>query len=136
MNNNQNLPTKISLSIRILVSAYILYLAYGLITSDEPRAWYIWIFIVIFVGAGVLLISLSTYALAKGAYQGGKLDTSSDEDEINEEAAANTENEEVIIEEIKDAEIIESSESDIRLMGMYQGSEIETASEKDIENLD
>lgn len=70
-NNTPNRPTKVLLGIRILVSAYILYLAYGIITDDTPKSWYIWIFVVIFVGAGLTLITLSAKALIKGEYIDG-----------------------------------------------------------------
>lgn len=116
-NNTPNRPTKVLLGIRILVSAYILYLAYGIITSDTPKSWYMWIFVVIFVGAGLTLITLSAKALIKGEYIDGAFDTEEEEvveatDTDNVESVAKIEEEsvdstDVEAEEVSKSEIIE-----------------------------
>ena len=67
-------PTQMMLAIRALVGGYVLYLAYGLIRSNEKTPL-IYAFIVLFVIAGILLIALSIRHYIRGEYEGGSSDS-------------------------------------------------------------
>ena len=67
-------PTQMMLAIRALVGGYVLYLAYGLIGSNEKTPL-IYAFIVLFVIAGILLIALSIRHYIRGEYEGGSSDS-------------------------------------------------------------
>ena len=68
-------PTQMMLAIRALVGGYVLYLAYGLIRSDDAKTPVIYAFIVLFVIAGILLIALSIRHYIRGEYEGGSSDS-------------------------------------------------------------
>lgn len=81
----KQLPTKLTLTIRLLVGAYLLYTAYGLFpgaTSDtEEGRLFLAIFMVLFAVIGVLLLVVSGGALLKGRYVGGELDACDEEED-------------------------------------------------------
>lgn len=70
--NKRNSDTKVGLTLRILVAAYVLYLAFGLIqgfgeTTGNDRI-FIAIAIVVFVAAGGAILILSAKKLIKKEY--------------------------------------------------------------------
>lgn len=74
----KQLPTKLTLTIRLLVGVYLLYTAYGLYpgatSSVEENHLLLAFFMVFFAVIGVLLMALSGRALLQGRYVGGELD--------------------------------------------------------------
>lgn len=87
------LPTKVVLTIRVLVGAYLLYTAYSLIggvVNGEGRDKYFFAaFIVFFAAAGIILMILSGRDLMRGKYAGGAMDPGEAEEAA--EAAAGDE---------------------------------------------
>ena len=81
---SSNLPPMFSLSVRILVAAYVLYLAYGLfqnLGSYEGSRKYVFLFTaVVFTVISCVLLFFSIKAYIKGAYVGGKLDITQTEE--------------------------------------------------------
>lgn len=79
------LPTKVVLTIRVLVGAYLLYTAYSLIggvTGGEGRDKYFFAaFIVFFTVAGIILMIFSGRDLMRGKYAGGAMDPGEAEEE-------------------------------------------------------
>ena len=75
---SRKLPTRIMLSIRIILGGYLMYLAYGLRESFVlPIAKENIIFIiaaVAFVIVGILIIFFSISDLKNGKFQGGEMD--------------------------------------------------------------
>lgn len=71
-----NLPTQTVLIIRAVVGAYLLYVAYQLLTSKDSsmERWTVLIFVVVFALFGVFVIGFTIYIYAKGLYVGGKAD--------------------------------------------------------------
>ena len=106
-------PTQAVLTIRVIVGAYVMYLAYQIVTSGEEKPWYIFIFVVLFVVVGILMIAFSLKHLILGEYDGGKADhyeeDNAEEEEVisSVEAAVNTGNK--LIEEQDAAEAIEEN---------------------------
>lgn len=138
-NNTQGkrYTTKVVLGIRVLVGAYILYLVYQILSSGDPKPIPVWIFVVIFIISGLLMVILSGKKLLLGEYEGGKADISSDDNDagmILEENSSSKESSGDIIEEITDAEIIEAG--DERALEFTKDTRIETVKESDIEELD
>lgn len=83
--NGRALPTKVMLTIRVLVGAYLLYTAYSLIggvVGGEGRDKYFFgAFIVFFTIAGIFLMIYAGRDLLRGKYIGGAMDdTPQDED--------------------------------------------------------
>lgn len=74
-NTNKYLPTKISLTVRILVGVYLLYTAYSLTGAIGTHTGGELLFFIFFTAAfaviGAALILLSGRALIKGKYAGG-----------------------------------------------------------------
>lgn len=72
-------PTKVTLGIRLVVGAYLLYTSYKLLdgvqNGEGRERMFIGIFMILFVIVGLLLVLFSTYFLLKGRYQGGPADT-------------------------------------------------------------
>lgn len=72
------LPTKMALSIRILVAAYVLYLAYGLFEGlgkhEGTERIIFLIAAVIFTLFSCIILIFTGKAYVTGAYVGGKLD--------------------------------------------------------------
>ncbi len=72
------LPPKFSLTIRVLVGAYVIYLSYGLIdgvVGGEGRdKYFLGIFMVAFAVIGLLLVFFSGRDLLRGKYVGGEMD--------------------------------------------------------------
>ncbi|WMC94262.1 hypothetical protein [Kineothrix sp. MB12-C1] len=72
------LPTKLSLTIRLMVAAYLLYIVYSLrdVTQKYSGSELVFFLVAIaaFVVIGVLLIIHSARALAMGKYVGGAMD--------------------------------------------------------------
>lgn len=75
-----NLPTQTVLIIRAVVGAYLLYVAYQLLTSKDSsmERWAVLIFVAVFTLFGVFVIGFSIYLYAKGLYVGGKADVEID----------------------------------------------------------
>ncbi len=73
-NSKKNYPTQLALTIRILVGAYVTYLAYQVATSKDTVTTPMWIAVAIFIIAGVGLIVTSVKHLACGEYEGGRKD--------------------------------------------------------------
>lgn len=130
------LPTKISLTLRIVVAAYLIYLGYGLLTADGAKTWYAWVFGIGFCVIGLAFCVLSGKSLLMGQYQGGAADPEMNEEDTDSTTEGSSSNETAELEEITDAEVIEGTVTDARIMGMYENSKIETALDKDIEELD
>lgn len=81
--NKKSGDTKIGLTLRILVSAYVLYLAYGLIegfgeTAGNDRI-FIAIAIVVFIAAGGAILILSAKKLIRKEYVDAEEQTEDDE---------------------------------------------------------
>jgi hypothetical protein len=92
-----NKVNKVTLLLRVLVSVYVLYLAYGLIkdygTAENPTLSLVAIVIFV-IGGGLILIS-SGYKLAKGDYDDGSGEqeqTSEDEETIKDGQTADETN--------------------------------------------
>ena len=80
--NKKSGDTKIGLTLRILVSAYVLYLAYGLIegfgeTAGNDRI-FIAIAIIVFIVAGGAILSLSAKKLIRKEYVDAEEQTEDD----------------------------------------------------------
>lgn len=81
-NHKKGGDTKVGLSLRVLVSAYVLYLAYGLIrgfgdVTGNDRI-FIAIAIVVFVAAGGAILILSVKKLIKKEYENADEQTEDD----------------------------------------------------------
>lgn len=85
------LPTKFTLTVRILVGAYLLYTSYSLIDgvmNGEGRDKYFFgIFMIAFTIIGILLILFAGRDLLRGKYVDGAMDAG---EETEENAAENT----------------------------------------------
>ena len=82
--NKKSGDTKIGLTLRILVSAYVLYLAYGLIegfgeTAGNDRI-FIAIAIIVFIVAGGAILILSAKKLIRKEYVDADGETAEDEE--------------------------------------------------------
>jgi len=88
--SSASLPTKVALTLRIIVALYVLYMAYGLkdsfVLPIEAKNIPVIIAAVIFVFASLLIIYLSGRDLISGRFQGGALDASSKEDNTEDTA--------------------------------------------------
>ena len=71
---SKNDPPQMSLTIRAIVGAYVLYLAYQIATSDSEVTIPMWIAVGIFVIAGTGLVIMSIKHFICGEYEGGKKD--------------------------------------------------------------
>lgn len=69
-----NYPTQTVLTIRAIVGAYVLYLAYQIITSGDVISIPMWIGVAVFLIAGTGLVAISVKHLICGEYEGGKKD--------------------------------------------------------------
>ena len=67
-------PTQTVLTIRTIVGAYVLYLAYQIITSKDEISIPIWIGVAVFLIAGTGLVIMSIKHFICGEYEGGKKD--------------------------------------------------------------
>ena len=67
-------PTQVVLSIRAIVGAYLMYLAYQIITSDSEITTLMWVAVGIFILAGAALVIMSVKHFICGEYEGGKKD--------------------------------------------------------------
>ena len=72
--SKNNYPTQIVLTIRTIVGAYVMYLAYQIITSDSEVTPFMWAAIVLFIVAGAGLVIMSVKRFITGEYEGGKKD--------------------------------------------------------------
>lgn len=81
----QYLPPKFSLTIRVLVGAYVIYLSYGLIdgvVGGEGRdKYFLGAFMIAFAVIGLLLLFFSGRDLLQGKYVGGAMDAGDGEAE-------------------------------------------------------
>ncbi len=79
------LPTKVTLTIRVLVGGYLLYTAYSLReaiqTSVGREHIFFLLFTVLFVLCGVFLVLHSGRELLRGRYVGGALDETEEAEE-------------------------------------------------------
>ena len=79
----KNLPSQLSLTARVLVGGYLLYISYSLmdsfINSQDAHKYMLGAFIVLFVIAGILLIIFSGRDLVRGKYINGKMDNNAKE---------------------------------------------------------
>ncbi len=69
-----NYPTQTVLTIRAIVGAYVMYLAYQIITSDNEVTIPMWIAVAVFIVAGAALVIMSVKHFICGEYEGGKKD--------------------------------------------------------------
>ncbi len=69
-----NYPTQLVLTIRTIVGAYVLYLAYQIITSGDEKTGLMWAAVGLFIVAGSALVILSVKHFICGEYEGGKKD--------------------------------------------------------------
>lgn len=80
----KQLPTKLTLTIRLLVGAYLLYTAYGLFpgatSATEENHLLLAVFMVLFAVIGVLLLVVSGRSLLQGRYADGELDAGEEEE--------------------------------------------------------
>ncbi|MBO5093306.1 MAG: hypothetical protein J6C33_02985 [Lachnospiraceae bacterium] len=87
------LPTKFTLTVRVLVGAYLLYTSYSLIdgvVSGEGRDKYFFgIFMIAFAIIGILLILFAGCDLLRGKYVDGAMDAGeeTEENKIEENGA-------------------------------------------------
>ena len=85
----KQLPTKLTLTIRILVGAYLMYTAYGLFpgatSPTEENHLFLAFFMVVFAVIGVMLLVVSGRSLLQGRYVDGELDAG--EEEVSDEDA-------------------------------------------------
>lgn len=70
----KNYPTQVVLTIRTIVGAYVIYLAYQIITSDEEVTGWMWAAVALFIVAGAALVIMSVKHFIMGEYEGGKRD--------------------------------------------------------------
>ncbi|MCR5301180.1 MAG: hypothetical protein K6E49_01940 [Lachnospiraceae bacterium] len=70
----RSFPTQVVLTIRTIVGAYVIYLAYQIITSDEEVTPWMWAAVVLFIVAGAALVIMSVKHFIMGEYEGGKKD--------------------------------------------------------------
>lgn len=69
-----NYPTQVVLTIRTIVGAYVIYLAYQIITSDSEVTPFMWAAVALFIIAGAALVIMSVKHFIMGEYEGGKKD--------------------------------------------------------------
>ena len=89
INNRRNNDTKVGLTLRILVAAYVLYLAYGLIqgfgeTSGNDRI-FIGAAIAVFLVAGGTILFFSGKKLIRKEYRDAEENNESTETTVDEE---------------------------------------------------
>lgn len=66
--------TQAVLSIRVLVGAYVIYMAYGILTSGNDKSIFMILAAILLGIAGAILVALSGLQLMRGQYAGGKAD--------------------------------------------------------------
>ena len=71
---NNNYPTQAALTIRGIVGAYVIYLAYQLMTSKDELTVIMYAAVGLFIVAGSGLIIMSIKRFISGEYEGGKKD--------------------------------------------------------------
>ncbi len=67
-------PTQLSLTIRTIVGAYVIYLAYQIITSPDELTPFLWAGVILFIVAGSALVIMSVKRFILGEYEGGRRD--------------------------------------------------------------
>ena len=72
--SKNNYPTQLVLTIRTIVGAYVMYLAYQIITSGSEITPFMWAAVVLFIVAGAGLVIMSVKRFITGEYEGGKKD--------------------------------------------------------------
>ncbi len=72
--NRSKYPTQLVLTIRTIVGAYVIYLAYQIITSDGAKSIPIWAAVILFIVAGSALVIMSVKHFILGEYEGGRKD--------------------------------------------------------------
>lgn len=139
-NKKSNYPTQIVLSIRAIVGAYVLYQAYLVATSKDPKSTFMWIAVVVIAVCGFGFVVTSILHFIRGEYEGGKADTSKDEI-VDETGDVDTmqidENQtEETITKVKAAEIIEGESFQEKAVDFRNVENIETVEPEEIEELD
>lgn len=122
------LPTKFTLTVRILVGAYLLYTSYSLIdgvmTGEGRDKYFFAIFMIAFTIIGILLIIFAGRDLLRGRYVDGAMDAgesaAAEENAAVESIAAESGAEEIVADSI-----LESAETESRAEA--------PAAEKDVE---
>lgn len=82
LTNRPSMPTKIMLTIRLIVGGYLIYLAYDIresVFSPDGNIVFI-IAAIIFIVCGGIIVAFSARDLLTGRYLGGPLDTSEQEE--------------------------------------------------------
>ncbi len=69
-----NYPTQAVLTIRTIVGAYVVYLAYQIMTSGNEITIPMWAAVALFIVAGSGLVIMSVKHFICGEYEGGKKD--------------------------------------------------------------
>lgn len=77
-------PTQLSLTIRVIVGAYVIYSMYEAFTSSDEKSTILYVLIVLLTIIGAVLVVWSLKKLIKGEYAGGKADLWKDLDEEDE----------------------------------------------------
>lgn len=99
--NKKNLPPKFTLTVRILVGAYLWYISYGLYGNlgghTGNKKIIFMFFMIAFAVIGAVLIGISGYAYVRGAYAGGKLDDQVDEPQQEKQTEASEEEAVVVV---------------------------------------
>lgn len=67
-------PTQMILAIRTIVGAYVLYLAYQIMTSENEITPLMWAAVAVFIVAGTGIVVTSIKHFICGEYEGGKKD--------------------------------------------------------------
>lgn len=127
-NNSKYNTTKVGMSIRVLVGAYLIYLAYG-IFKDKPSNTMIMIAAIFFVIAGAFLVIYYGIKSFQGQYIGGKAD-----DQI--EAVQEAELIEDGTNETVEADVLGAPSAKEQAMDFSTSTTIETVEEDEITKLD
>lgn len=122
--------TKLVLSIRVLVGAYVLYMAYGIFTSSDPKPFFVTLAAIFFVLAGGFLVVWSLLQIARGQYVGGKADAGA-----IEEGTADLIEEDGTTEQVE-ADIVDIPNAREQAIDFNSATTIETVEESEITELD
>jgi len=107
--NGKRLPTQGMLLARILVGGYLVYLGISLFTGRTDSSMNVillWMFILLFSILGAFLIIQALLNYSKGNYQGGALDTGSEEENAE---AVDVQEDETVVEDVE--KVAENTES-------------------------
>lgn len=133
MNDNKKskyLNTQVVLTIRVIVGGYLVYIAYGLFTS-ETRTLPLTFAAVFFAIVGAVIAVWSLKHLVLGEYQGGKADV----DYIEGGSATNVDESGSEAESVE-ADIVEIPDAKVQAVDFSTVTSIENVEESDITELD